>query len=127
MKIILCINQQQDLTQLTQLLDNWSRQNAAPLQIDYFLQPEECEKYFCVHEPDLVIADIYLQNSLGLDLVKKLRQHQKKHFSLIFVSDKNSYAAETYELEADGYLLKPLDDKIFFKLLDKCNAACRSL
>lgn len=62
---------------------------------------------------------MYLDDRLGIELAEELRSLRGESFKLIFISAKNNYAAETYELNACGYLLKPLNEELFGQLLIK--------
>lgn len=57
--------------------------------------------------PDLIIADITLQNSDGIDLVKHVKQHHK-HIPVLVLSmhDEYLYAQRALSAGARGYIMK---------------------
>jgi DNA-binding NarL/FixJ family response regulator len=57
--------------------------------------------------PDLVIVDIFLENSSGLDLVKYLRQHHRDVAVLVVsMHDEMVYAERALKAGARGYVMK---------------------
>lgn len=74
------------------------------------------------YSPDLVFMDIYLPGQqgenipLGIEAAKRLRNMGSKA-KLIFLTTSEEYALEAFDVEASGYLVKPLtEDKLFSKL-----------
>lgn len=85
----------------------------------YFTDFNDCIAYASEEKIDIAVIDMYLGKKLGIELAEKLRSIRGNSFQLIFISDKNSYVAETYELDACGYFLKPLNEELFRQLLMK--------
>ena len=65
---------------------------------------EELEEY-----PDLVLlfVTIPLGNENGIDMIRKLRERKEK-IPIVFVTFTTEYVIESYDMEAFGYLMKPL-------------------
>ncbi len=67
------------------------------------------------NEPDLLLLDIILHNELGLDILKKIKtdnQHPYMYIVMItgaFTSSQQQAAA--LEQGADGYIVRPIDDR----------------
>lgn len=61
------------------------------------------------HKVDIVILDLVLDELNGIEAARKVRQLQGEKPKLIFISSINSYAAETYEVNAAAFLLKPIE------------------
>lgn len=55
---------------------------------------------------DLVILDIYMNDLLGIDVARRLRQLQYQG-EIIFLTTAPEYAIDSYDVAAAGYLLKP--------------------
>lgn len=55
---------------------------------------------------DLVFLDIYMNNHLGIDVAKKLREI-KYEGDIVFLTSSPDYAIDSYDVNASGYLLKP--------------------
>ena len=61
----------------------------------------------CRHEPDLVILDVSLKRSSGLDLLKALKQLQPKLLVLVLsMHDETLYAERALLAGAKGYITK---------------------
>src|SRR5256885_12019233 len=60
-------------------------------------------------EPELVFLDVHMPGLDGLDVVRRLREHDAELPHFIFVTAYDQYAVEAFRLEAMDYLLKPLD------------------
>lgn len=117
MKIIVCDDEKEYLESVKNILNNIAVEKGIVLQAEYFTEYETCRKYAEKEKFDVAVIDMYLDDRLGIELAEELRRLQGNSFKLIFISAKNSYAAETYELNASGYLLKPLDEKLLKKVL----------
>ncbi len=67
---------------------------------------------------DLIITDINMPRLNGLDMIKKIRQIDKKVFILILSAHKESgYFKETKEIGVDKIMLKPIEINQFVELL----------
>ena len=66
-----------------------------------FLGREQAEIY------DVIILDIFMDGLTGIALARKIRQSDDP-VHLIFCSASNEFASESYEVNADYYLRKPL-------------------
>lgn len=66
-----------------------------------FLGRERTEIY------DVIILDIFMNGLSGIELARKIRQSDDT-VHLIFCSASNEFASESYEVNADYYLRKPL-------------------
>lgn len=66
---------------------------------------------------ELIFLDIYMPGMNGMDTAKKLRELHCDT-EIVFLADTAKYAMDGYEVEAVGYLVKPLDVKKLEALLD---------
>ncbi len=55
---------------------------------------------------DLVILDIYMEDMLGIDVARRLRE-LRYGGEIVFLTTSSAYAVDGYEVGAAGYLLKP--------------------
>lgn len=77
------------------------------------------ESFFRKYNPgsyDLIILDIYMGNMTGMDAARKLREAQDPA-ALIFITSSDSFAVESYDVQASYYLLKPFDPEKLQKIL----------
>jgi two-component system LytT family response regulator len=59
-----------------------------------------------MHNPDLVMLDVQLQDGTGFELLSGL---ESRDFKLIFTTAHNEYAIRAFKFSATDYLLKPID------------------
>lgn len=67
---------------------------------------------------DVIFLDIYMSNMLGIQVAHKLRDLNFKE-KIIFLTASSEFAVDSYEVDAFGYLLKPLSMEKTFKIMDK--------
>lgn len=71
---------------------------------------------------DLYLLDIYMDGSMdGIELARRIRV-QDEGAVICFISSSNEFYREAYDLYAVQYLLKPIQEKEFKKLLDRVSA-----
>lgn len=71
---------------------------------------------------DLLLLDIEMGDMNGMELAKKLRS-KGDMLPIIFITGFSKYIGDGYDVEALHYLLKPVDRKKLFQVLDRY--ACR--
>ena len=79
----------------------------------------ECE------QPDLLFLDIYMVGMSGMEAAHRLTE---RGFcgGIIFTTTSSEFGAESYEVNAIDYLIKPFSYDRFLKTMGKCDAALRS-
>ena len=65
---------------------------------------------------DLILLDIYMEDMLGVDLAKKIRETDGDA-RLVFCTTSNEFASESYEVGANYYLQKPVSSISFQRML----------
>lgn len=73
-------------------------------------------------EPDITLLDIIMPVMTGIELAAKLREDEYRG-QIIFLTTSNEYAAESYQVNALGYLLKPIKKDALHRLLHAANAS----
>ena len=101
-------------------LENIAAKHSIEVEVEYFSNPEDCFNYFVENQADLFVAEIDMPAEKGTDLAKRLRAKLNNRFVIIFLTTSNDYAAESYEVGACNYLLKPCDNIKLEKALIKC-------
>ncbi len=84
-----------------------------------FLDPFKAFEYVNQHSVDLVFADINMPGISGMQLAKSLPTTTRVIFTTVY----SHYAAESYELNAVDYLLKPVTYERFAVAVDKAAKA----
>jgi len=76
-------------------------------------------------KPDLVLLDLHLPGFSGLDIIRKTREGGKGvHFLILSGYAEFEYAKEAINLEADGYMVKPIDENI---LVERITSIARKI
>ena len=112
MKIAVCDDRPEHLKKIRELLGKYQQTRPGlESQAEYFLsgaelldQAEERGGY------DLYLLDILMPGENGISVGKRLRQMGKQG-ELIFLTSSNDYAADSYEVRAFFYLLKPVEEE----------------
>lgn len=73
---------------------------------------------------DILFLDIRMQGENGIEIAKKLRKRDKK-LIIIFVTALEEYVFQAFDVNAFHYLVKPIDDIKFAKVLCKAVKECR--
>lgn len=84
-----------------------------------FLQVEEALTYLSRTETDLIFLDIEMPGMNGLDAAQRLMD-DCPNTPVIFVTAYQEYAVDSFEVNAFGYLLKPVSKEKLAKTLERC-------
>jgi two-component system response regulator LytT len=71
---------------------------------------------------NLIFLDIIMDEIIGIDVARKLRAVNNKS-NIVFLTVSPDFAISSYDVDATGYLLKPLDPSKAFAVLDKVIAS----
>ena len=119
LNIAICDDNQSDRNTVAFLLRQYMSQKSVVYQID----PFPCAQDLIAEieggsHYDIVFLDIYMDGSLGIDAAAILRQ-MNYGGRIIFQTASRDFAVAGYEVEASGYLLKPLNHEKLFALMDR--------
>jgi signal transduction histidine kinase/CheY-like chemotaxis protein len=80
---------------------------------------EGIEKYK-EYNPDLIITDINMPIMDGIDMIKNIKEiSEDVHVIFITAFSDSDYLLESIELQADGYIIKPVKLKLLQKKINK--------
>ncbi len=68
---------------------------------------------------DLIFLDIYMEDELGIDIARKLRNKINYKGKIVFLTSTTYFAVDSYEVDATGYLIKPLKPEKLNIVMDK--------
>ncbi len=123
-QIAICDDSPADRAQLCALTQAWAQGTAADAALTEFVSAEAFMFAYEDHPSwDMVLFDIEMGAINGVELAKWLRK-KDKNVQIIFVSGYSDYIADGYDVEALHYLMKPIDRKKLFAVL---NRACEKL
>ena len=83
--------------------------------IEKCMSRKELEEYSDIA---LLFIDIDLGDENGMEIAKELRRQEEK-MPIVFVSSNKEYAVESYDVDALGYLIKPIQPEKVRRIMDK--------
>ena len=110
-------DEQKHVQNLTAFLQKYGAEHAVEFSIEVFGDGVEFLSGYDL-STDIVFLDIRMPHMNGMDCARRLREMDAEVF-LIFVTDMVQYAVHGYEVEAIGYMVKPVKYFPFSVLLDK--------
>lgn len=114
---------EEDALALEALLAKFSKTSDLNLQVKRF--PNASEFLKATKKVDIVFLDIDMPEMNGLELAKKIRQASSK-ILIIFCTQLEQFAINGYEVNALGYLLKPIDPYWFEFVMNKAASSLRA-
>ena len=117
MNIAILDDSKEELKQIRSVISSYYKSQNTDADIHLY---SSAESFFQKYSPgiyDLIIMDIYMGNMTGMDAAKKLRE-AKDSAALIFITSSDSYAVESYDVNASYYLLKPFQPEKLCSILD---------
>lgn len=118
MRIALCEDNELHQELFTSLLNRYASEKSIHFTLNTYnngmnlLYDMEEGAYY-----DIVFLDIYMEDILGIDIARRLRSDGYRG-SIIFLTASPDFALESYDVDADGYLLKPIDYSKFKNVLE---------
>ena len=121
-EIIICDDDDACLEQTCQLVNDWKAAINTPISVKTMESGDKLLEYCAKNSPDVILLDIMMPLLNGMDAARELREHNLIS-KIIFLTTSPEFAIESYDVDASGYLLKPVDREKLYKLLDKCLSA----
>lgn len=87
-------------------------------QIDTYESGVRFLKEWTPNTYDLVVLDILMDHLTGIEVAHKIRETDS-HVRLAFCTSSNEFASESYEVNAQHYLLKPITKDSISKLFQR--------
>lgn len=81
-----------------------------------FSSGDEFLATWCEGMYDLIIVDVFMPGSLGIDVARKIRETDMD-VRLVFCTTSNEFASESYEVAANYYLHKPVSEESVKRML----------
>lgn len=97
-----------------------SQQQNTTHRIDLFHSGKVFLEHWAPGAYDVVILDIFMGGINGVEVAKKIRQ-KDEDIRLVFCSRSNEFAAESYQVNAQYYLVKPATKGSIANMLTRLN------
>lgn len=119
-KIAICDDESLICSMLYEKLQKLSQSKSIKFEIDCFSSGSELCQEMSSTNYDLLFLDIELPQMNGVAIGKYIRETLKNEFiQIAYISSKQKYAMELFEMHPLNFLVKPLTDEKIAKLIDK--------
>lgn len=119
MNIAVCDDSRLDRELITELIHHYFKDRHMDYDVarfcngrNFLYDIEEGAEY------DVLMLDIYIGSILGIDIASRARK-LGYNGDIIFLSASPEFAVYGYDVDASGYLLKPIDYKKFVPIMDR--------
>ena len=119
MNIAVCEDKVSDRDTLCAYIRNYCDKNCYEGKISVFETGEALLGAFSPGAFDLVFMDIYLPGLSGVAAAEKMREADRD-FMLVFITISSDFTAEGFEVQALGYVVKPIDREKMDRALYMC-------
>ena len=113
--IAICDDQYAICSEIENIILEYQKLTTQDIQIEVFYSAEKLSAFMeYEHNFDLIFLDIEMNGLNGLDLGRKIREEMDNHITqIVYVSGKESYYRDLFEVRPMHFLLKPVEpDKI---------------
>ena len=119
-RIAVCDDSPEFLQQAVNMVERWSEESGVPAEIYRFDNGDALLAKNAVTHMDIIFLDIIMPLQSGIDTAKELRQSDKA-VKIIFLTSSPEFALDSYEVKAQGYLLKPVTYEKVKETLTECS------
>ncbi len=127
MRIAIVDDIESDRKKLTDVTNKYfSEACGKAITIDEFDDSNELMKAFSVGLYDVVFLGICMDGMNGIEAAREIRKTDKT-VKLVFVTRSNNFASESYSVGANGYILKPYTEDIYYTAIDSLGMSCISV
>ena len=120
MRVAVCDDSPEFLQRAINMVERWSEQSGTPAEIYRFDNGDALLAKNAVIRMDIIFLDIIMPLQNGIDTAKELRQSDNA-VKIIFLTSSPEFALDSYEVKAQGYLLKPVTYEKVKETLDECS------
>lgn len=121
MRIAVCDDNAVFLQNAVQLIERWGAERCVPIEVCPFENGDALIAANASARFDVIFLDILMPMLSGMDTARELRQHDSA-VRILFLTASPEFALESYEVKAQGYLLKPVAYEKLRAALDECAA-----
>lgn len=120
-RIALCDDETEELDKTESILQSYQEQNGrCGFSVERFDSADGLLQAVSEGEyaPDLLFMDIYMPGKPGIAAARELRG-MGNGCRIIFLTSSTEHALDAFRVDADQYLVKPVQEKELFPVLDK--------
>lgn len=118
MRIAIVENEPDDLRLLCDQLELLEQQYHFELIVDSFSSVHAFQSIFMPGLFDLIFLDVYLDDGSGMELAHRIRETEGcSRTMLVFCTESDAHAVESYRVSALDYLLKPYQPQLLAEVL----------
>ena len=116
--LCICDDSPEDTTQIRALADRFVQEHPElGLRTEFFSSPFDLLEHLDEKGGfDLYLLDILMPHMKGIELAQRIRERGEPA-EIIFLTISREYALDAFEVDASGYLLKPLEWEKFQRVL----------
>lgn len=118
MKIAICDDEIEFVDAICPLLEQWAERNAVNLALYRFTNGDDLIDAHLHNCMDLIILDVIMPLMSGMDTARELRMDEQT-VPIIFLTSSKEFAVDSYDVNAFHYLIKPVDERKLFHILDE--------
>lgn len=118
MRIAICDDDERELCRLSELIAAYQTSRGKGMDCRMYGSGTDFLCEMRGGEYDLVLLDVLMPGISGIQVARELRARDK-NVKIIFLSAAPEFAVESYSVEAYHYVLKPVNARQLFDLLDK--------
>lgn len=118
-KAAICDDAEADAGHIAELLTDWAKERGHKIVTECFPSAESfLFRYADNKTYHILLLDIEMGEMDGVALAKKVRQ-EDENLQIVFITGYPDYIGEGYEVAALHYLVKPVDRRKLFEVLDR--------
>ena len=121
-RIAVCDDDPEFLQRAVSLIERWADQSGTPAEIYRFDNGDALLAKNAAIRMDIIFLDIIMPLLSGMDTAKELRNSDNA-VKIIFLTASPEFALDSYDVKAQGYLLKPVTYEKIRETLDECSHA----
>lgn len=118
LKIAICDDEVQELTNISMLLKGYQKQNGCALRFDTFNSATDLLETIKGGMYDILLLDVLMPGINGMQTAREIRSYDLD-IKIVFLTSSPEFAVESYAVNAYYYLLKPASQINLFPVLDK--------
>lgn len=117
--IAVCDDNESDCEYVAGLVRTWASKTQNTVNIEVFPSAESFLFHYAENKSyDILLLDIEMGSMDGVALAKEIRR-ENDAVQIVFVTGYSDYIAEGYEVSALHYLMKPVKEEKFFRIMNR--------